>query len=62
MGLNKRYAEFERYRMTKSGPWDWTDRTRGNHTNFNDTIEDRISERVRLGLNEACSSEIKYFI
>ena len=53
MGLNKRYAEFERYRMTESGPWDWTDRTRGNHG----TIEDRNLEIVRLGLNDSFGIE-----
>ena len=34
------------------------DRARDNHG----TIEDRIWKRVHLGLNEACSLEIKYFI
>ncbi len=53
MGLNKRYTEFERYRMTKSGPWDWTDWTHGNHG----TIEDRISEIVCLGFNDSFGIE-----
>ncbi len=32
--------------MTNGRPWDWTDRTRDNHTNFNDIIEDRNSQRI----------------